>query len=69
MFYLQIEDTDFSVCVVLDDSERYTEFAAPDRYPSRVLYHRTDLSTNRPAQCDHFNRLAYKGNKLVFFSI
>lgn len=63
--FLQIEDTGFSVCVVLNEMERYTEFAEPREYPNRVLFHRTDLSQDPPAKCSEHGRVLFPGNSPI----
>ena len=61
VLWFQIPGTEFSVCVVLDETETYRQFADPAHFPARVLYHRTDLTDNPPPRCNDFNRAVYAG--------
>ena len=59
--FTQIRDTGFSVCVVLNETERYTEFKKLREYPKRVFFHRIDLTEDPPLQCSDHGRVVYPG--------
>ena len=63
--FRQIPDTGFSVCVVLNETERYTEFAEPSQYPNHVLFHRTDLTEGDPAKCSEHGRIIFPSKSPV----
>ena len=61
VLFRQIPDTGFSVCVVLNETERYTEFAEPRQFPNRVLFHQTDLTEDPLVKCSENGRVLYPG--------
>ena len=59
--FLQVPGTNFSVCVVLNPTEEFTEFLTPRHYTKRAFFHRTDLTTDPPPRCNSFRRAVFKG--------
>ena len=59
--FLQVPGTNFSVCVVLNPTEEFTEFVTPPHYTKRAFFHRTDLTTDPPPRCNSFRRAVFKG--------
>ena len=60
----QIPGTDLSVCVVLKQTDEYTEFVGRTRYPNRMIFHQLDFDDQSLSKCNHFKRASLKGKML-----